>query len=669
MKNSYSIFRKIRKTVLLLSMAGLILYCGKPQAQNVGITDAPSITPNYLLQIHNNAASGNIFQLTNTTSGTGTSDGFKINLNTGFHIEFNNQENSSISFWTNNLRRMTIHNNGYVGIGTLPFSLSQLTAYKNADSAKCVIRGIGRQSSTATGYQNIGVMGFGSGTYNGTNWRGISIGVVGIANYDSTNTGYGIYGGFGNSTAPTFYDGALNAGIVGDGANVSFAGYFNNSARSAESGYFINTYTTDLATYSSIGLLARGGLGTGSDYSEFVGGTGAYLFGLDNGVVGVSNVSSYGLPASKTGGAFVGSDYGVIGCGNVTSAPTFPALNIGGFFYGEDAGVYAKRNNPTAAGTTYFGDGGTKYTIYATLTSQPGSTADMWHFANIGELRRAAANTPKRSGGVLGTYYQDASNYGRGMLGYVSTTPTIYGGYFYGITNYAGGANKNLNPAIDSTEKIMGVGIGVYGSNMGAHIWSENYGLNVRGEKYCIYSDGKTFTNNYIAQLDSLENGNRIATYMTTSPTVDIICKGKTILSNGKASIIYDRTFADLVSDKSDVIITVTPIGKCNGVYISDLTKNGFTIEEQNDGKSSIEVNWIAIGTKKGYENPLIPQEVLSKDFDIKMRELYDADKDANSDIIQKENFELKGIIKKQKGSKKEVLINSDFKLINSQSK
>ncbi len=93
-------------------------------AQNSGITDAATFTPQSLLHIHQNAATGILFQLTNTTSDkTAQTNGFIINMNTNFNTEFKNQYNNSaagISFFTNNgstSEKVTIKNDGNVGVG------------------------------------------------------------------------------------------------------------------------------------------------------------------------------------------------------------------------------------------------------------------------------------------------------------------------------------------------------------------------------------------------------------------------------------------------------------------------------------------------------------------------------------------------------------------------
>ena len=56
-------------------------------------------------------------QLAHSSSGTGTNNGFEI-YQGGSSTEIVNYENGSMSFWTNNTKRMVIQSDGNVGIGT-----------------------------------------------------------------------------------------------------------------------------------------------------------------------------------------------------------------------------------------------------------------------------------------------------------------------------------------------------------------------------------------------------------------------------------------------------------------------------------------------------------------------------------------------------------------------
>lgn len=83
----------------------------------MGIGDVV-FTPNYLLHVHRNAASGIVAQFSNTSTGNATTDGFQINLNGNNDVELINLENAGIRFFTNNVERARITNTGNVGIGT-----------------------------------------------------------------------------------------------------------------------------------------------------------------------------------------------------------------------------------------------------------------------------------------------------------------------------------------------------------------------------------------------------------------------------------------------------------------------------------------------------------------------------------------------------------------------
>ena len=59
-----------------------------------------------------------IIKLTNSTTGTGTGDGFEFGLNASEQIEFVNKENTDMFFATNNSERLRIASDGKVGLGT-----------------------------------------------------------------------------------------------------------------------------------------------------------------------------------------------------------------------------------------------------------------------------------------------------------------------------------------------------------------------------------------------------------------------------------------------------------------------------------------------------------------------------------------------------------------------
>ncbi|HBS87477.1 MAG: hypothetical protein A2W91_00575 [Bacteroidetes bacterium GWF2_38_335] len=102
------------KKILLFTV---IIMCCNYVFTQTGISDV-NFTPQSMLHVHINSASGNLFQLTNTTTGNASNIvGFKINY-AGNDINFINNQAGFMSFYTSNTERMRILSAGNVGIGT-----------------------------------------------------------------------------------------------------------------------------------------------------------------------------------------------------------------------------------------------------------------------------------------------------------------------------------------------------------------------------------------------------------------------------------------------------------------------------------------------------------------------------------------------------------------------
>jgi hypothetical protein len=165
------------------------------------------------------------------------------------------------------------------------------------------------------------------------------------------------------------------------------------------------------------------------------------------------------------------------------------------------------------------------------------------------------------------------------------------------------------------------VGLGIYGGVMGGWVRGMNYGFHAKGKEYGVYVDGNTITNKPVVQL--IENGNekRTVSYSTTSMSVDVYTRGTSALVNGSAYISFKEDFSSITSKEIPLNITVTPTGASKGVYVTDISNEGFRIVENGDGRSNVSVNWVAYGTRIGYENPeeIVSEEIQSSKFDENM--------------------------------------------------
>jgi hypothetical protein len=170
---------------------------------------------------------------------------------------------------------------------------------------------------------------------------------------------------------------------------------------------------------------------------------------------------------------------------------------------------------------------------------------------------------------------------------------------------------------------------------MGQWVNGQVYGLHAKGKRYSLYVDGKTLTNEPIVQLATDDNGNRLPTYVPSAPTADVCTRGKATLAAGECYVAFSDAFRKLVDDPQELSITVTPQGNTNGVYVTDVTADGFRVKENMGGQSSTSFSWMAAGTRKGYAQPeAISPEILSADFDGAIRGIMinDADSEASSD-------------------------------------
>ncbi len=403
----------------------------------------------------------------------------------------------------------------------------------------------------------------------------------------------------GNSDAANLQNTAAN------GAGVGFALYARSNQIGGSTGVFnlrSNSYIANASIAAITDASIAGGIGIIAD---------------------ASNATSVAVQGQTSG---AGASIGVVGFNSGT--------NI------QATGIYGVASATTAGSA--FTTNNCRKSVYGQGNSASGS----YRFGVYGN-----GGVSIRSGGVIG-HNSGGTFYSAGALGYYTSGSADVAVYGFGGAYTAGGAGGFTPNSYDnselyaSKEKAMGlikkinsfsiddevmfhtwsdqkpnatVGLGIYGGVMGGWIKGLVYGTNLAGAKYGVYVHGKTITNNIITTLNDVGENKRIATYSPSAMKVDITERGRVKLINGKADVYFSEEFTKLLSENEDITITVTPIGASKGVYIERYSTSGFAVAENDGGNSSIEVNWIAIGVKSGFENPKISPEIIEKDFEIKM--------------------------------------------------
>jgi hypothetical protein len=339
-------------------------------------------------------------------------------------------------------------------------------------------------------------------------------------------------------------------------------------------------------------------------------------FGSGYGVYGYSynGTGIYGQNYSGNYGSLGTPDYGVVGY-NATSTNY-------GYIGTNKYGVYGYLN-PLAPGQYaiygynpdgYAGDG---YDIDHTIGGVKGY--NYWGYPYTFGVAGYSYLISNRSGGCFGGY-----EYGGtwGSMAYKSSSSSIWGGYF---TSYTSGGGKAGETAINN-------GIGAWGDLFGATVTGGIYGTFTRGEHYALYAHGNTFSDGMDVYLQRNRENTSTVLYSPASTSVTVQTYGFGQLSGGKCTVDFDKAFRDAVSQEEPVVVTVTPVGHCEGILLTSITSSGFSVEENKDGKSNVPFTFIAIGQRAGFENPQLPQEVIQSDYVDKIEKSYVNDASTKND-------------------------------------
>jgi hypothetical protein len=207
-----------------------------------------------------------------------------------------------------------------------------------------------------------------------------------------------------------------------------------------------------------------------------------------------------------------------------------------------------------------------------------------------------------RSGGTHGAY----SSGTWGALGYVNSGSTSYGLYYTSSSSGAGYL---------PTTGAAGIGAGGYGDFTGSWTRGEVIGSISSGELMASYNQGNEYTSGHQADIVTVNN-KRMAAFSSTSPDVQVSKAGTGKLINGKATITFDENYAGMLDKESRPVVTVSPIGNCNGIHIVSMSSAGFVIEENNGGAANVEFTYIVIGKRVDAASAAAPADILDAKFD-----------------------------------------------------
>ena len=268
--------------------------------------------------------------------------------------------------------------------------------------------------------------------------------------------------------------------------------------------------------------------------------------------------------------------------------------------------MYVYRQQQTATG-----DGQATIMGYRDRNSQNDGTAYSQAASNAGVMGHSFWGD-QYSFGVGGWNYNDYSRCGGviggeingsywGSLGYKNSASAIFG--VYGSSAYSNGSG--FLPTAGSA----GVGGGFFGNFVGSLSQGSVIGQLNSGELFSQYNKGNLYTMGKNVELVKVDE-KVTPLYTMSGIEATVYAKGSVKLTNGIVYVPFTAEFKSLLGEVP--VITATPNGECNGLYISSIDKDGFTVKELMQGTSNTAISWIAVGKRVDNNNMDLATKIVS---------------------------------------------------------
>lgn len=464
--------------------------------------------------------------------------------------------------------------------------------------------GVLGESSSGNGVE--GQTSSGHGVYGeATNTTGSPYGVYGLASSAGSPTSYGVYGK-SNSSAGTGVGGeAPMNGVYGKATAANGYGVYGQAT--AGSGTTYGVYGTNSSTTD------------GSYGGYFVGYGGVYGKGTGTFGAGVRGTST-----EEAGGYFTSTnDVGVF-------ARSENSWGVYGYAAGDTGatyGVYGRDDSTSGEGVYGYASasGGTTYGVHgkAVSLSGRGVYGEGGWYGVYGE----GTDPTGLSMGVYGK--TDTTGTGYGVYGVADNTTDGYGGYFRAVSgtglfaegnpsgggvDIALGGDEGRIKADDNTNSSLQLE-----SNAEIHLHLDKDD-NDTTSKFEIFPDGDLAS---VFEIDqdgdlytagdlgaggtkpatvSTEHYGRRKLYAVESPEVWFEDFGTGTLAGGVATILVEPIFAETVN-LDGYHVFLTPLGDCNGLYVTAKTEASFEVHELGGGTSDVSFDYRLVAKRLGYED------------------------------------------------------------------
>ena len=215
------------------------------------------------------------------------------------------------------------------------------------------------------------------------------------------------------------------------------------------------------------------------------------------------------------------------------------------------------------------------------------------------------SGTSASGSGVVGTATESgygvagiAQGEGAGLYG-------VFDGSFYGNQVEAAIEGLSLTPAVPAlyaeVYSSSNFFVAAFQGGSGYQVFTDQGDINISGE---IYTQGSCYFG------CSKTRGVREYGARNTEATIDD--QGEGALRDGVAHVTLDPALANVIDSHSSYVVTVTPEGDCNGLYVADRTSTGFVVRELRGGHDAVGFAYRIVAKRFGAPKPRLPFETVT---------------------------------------------------------
>ena len=124
-----------------------------------------------------------------------------------------------------------------------------------------------------------------------------------------------------------------------------------------------------------------------------------------------------------------------------------------------------------------------------------------------------------------------------------------------------------------------------------------------------IFMQGEVFTGGICSTgcLVGRKLVRRVKEYTPAEAEPTIEDNGEGALAGGRAYVALDKRFSNVIDPASAYLVTVTPEGDCDGLYVTDRTAAGFVVREIHNGSSNVGFAYRIVAKKFGEHADRLP--------------------------------------------------------------